>query len=121
MNISIEDLHNMDFSDVAEVGNLPPVLPGEILLEEFMKPMGINQNQLAMAIGLSPRHIGEIIAGKRPISVDIGLRLSRYFGMNDGFWVGLQIDYETAVARTCLASVLDNIKPFQKQSAVARS
>jgi addiction module HigA family antidote len=121
MSIRIEDLHNTNFSDVAEEGNLPPLLPGEILLEEFMKPMGISQNQLAMAICVSPRRIGEIIAGKRAINVDTGLRLSRYFGMNDGFWVGLQIDYETALARTCMSGVLDNIKPFQKQSAVARS
>jgi antitoxin HigA-1 len=68
--------------------------PGEILLEEFLKPMGITQYRLAKEIGVPQRRIGEILAGARAITADTGLRLSRFFGMSENFWIGLQMDYE---------------------------
>jgi antitoxin HigA-1 len=79
-------------------GRIPPVHPGEILLEEFMKPMGISQNALARALKVPPRRINEIIHGKRGISVDTALRLARHFGTSVQFWIGLQDDYEIDVA-----------------------
>jgi len=92
---------------------LPYPTPGEIMLEELLKPMGISQNRLAKEIGVSPRRIGEIVAGKRPINADIGLRLSRFFGMSDGFWVGLQLDHDTAKFKDALAETLAQIRPYQ--------
>lgn len=70
--------------------------PGEILLEEFLKPMGITQYRLAKEIGVPQRRIGEIVAGTRSITPDTGLCLSRFFGMSDDFWTGLQLDYDAA-------------------------
>ncbi len=87
--------------------------PGEILQEEFLQPMGISAYRLAKDIGVSQIRISEIISGKRAITVDTGLRLSKYFGLNDGFWTGLQIDYELSLAKQELASVLAKIKPHQ--------
>ena len=84
--------------------------PGEILVEEFLKPMGITQYRLAKSIGVPQRRIGEIISGKRSITVDTGLRLSRYFGLSDGFWIGLQTDYDVARAKESLADVLAQIE-----------
>ena len=87
--------------------------PGEILSEEFLKPMGISAYRLAKDIGVSQIRISEIISGKRAITVDTGLRLSKYFGLNDGFWTGLQLDYEAAVAKDQMANVLKKIEPFR--------
>lgn len=120
MNIRVEDLSRMDFSDVAEGDKLPPVMPGEILLEDFLKPMGLTQYRLAKEIGVPQRRIGEIIAGKRAITVNTGLRLARFFGMNDGFWIGLQTDYDTAMAKDALADVLARIQRFQPDQATRR-
>ena len=78
---------------------LPPVHPGEILWEEFMKPLGISQNRLGRDLGVSPRRINEIVHGKRSVTADTALRLSRYFGMSAEFWLGLQTDYDLDVAR----------------------
>ena len=92
---------------------IPYPTPGEILLEEFLKPMGITQYRLAKEIGVSQRRISEIIAGKRSITADTGLRLSRFFGTSDGFWVGLQTDYDTARAKDALSDVLSRIHRFE--------
>jgi addiction module HigA family antidote len=73
---------------------IKPVHPGEILLEEFLKPMGISQNKLAVDIGVPPRRINEIVHGKRRITADTALRFSRYFGISAQFWLGLQMDYD---------------------------
>jgi addiction module HigA family antidote len=73
---------------------IAPVHPGEILLEEFLKPMGISQNRIALDIRVPPRRINEIIHGKRRITADTALRLGRYFGMSAQFWLGLQMDYD---------------------------
>ncbi len=77
---------------------IPAVHPGEILLEEFMKPMGISQNELARALRVPPRRINEIVHAKRGITVDSALRLSRHFGTSVRFWLGLQDDYDLDVA-----------------------
>ncbi len=76
---------------------LKPVHPGEVLLEEFIKPMDISQNRLALAIGVPPRRINEIVLGKRSIIADTVLRLGRYFSMSPQFWLGLQMDYDLDV------------------------
>jgi addiction module HigA family antidote len=110
MSIRIEELSDMDFSDVAE-GELEPVHPGKILLEDFLRPMGITQYRVAKEIGVQQRRISEIIKGTRAITPDTGLRLSRFFGVNDGFWIGLQADYDMALTRKSLKDVLANIRP----------
>jgi len=91
--------------------------PGKILLEEFLKPMGITQYRLAKEIGVPQRRIGEIVAGQRAVTVDTGLRLSRFFGMSEGFWIGLQMDYDAARTKDSLAETLANIKPWTPDEA----
>ncbi|MCL2160329.1 MAG: HigA family addiction module antitoxin [Betaproteobacteria bacterium] len=91
---------------------IPYPHPGEILLEEFLKPLGISQYRLAKEIGVPQRRISEIVAGKRAVTVDTGLRLSAFFGMSDGFWSGLQADYDTARARDALAETLARIQRY---------
>ncbi len=86
---------------------LSPVHPGEILLEEFLKPMGITQYRLAKDISVSPRRINEIVHGKRGISAETALRLGRYFGIGEKFWMGLQSNYEVRVAKDLLEDRLD--------------
>jgi addiction module HigA family antidote len=78
-------------------------------MEEFLKPLGITQYRLAKEIGVSQRRIGEIVAGSRAITVDTGLRLSRFFGMSEGFWTGLQLDYDAAIAKDALSETLAKI------------
>ena len=90
---------------------------GEILLEEFLIPMGITQYRLAKEIGVPQARIGEIVSGKRAVTVDTGLRLSRYFGMNDSFWTGLQMDYDTAMQRELLCEILTKITPLEQHAA----
>ncbi len=92
---------------------IPYPHPGEILLEEFLKPMGLSQYRLAHEIGVPQRRISEIVQGKRAVSIDTGLRLSRFFGTSDGFWIGLQADYDTAQTRDTLQEVLARIHPYQ--------
>lgn len=87
--------------------------PGEILLEEFLKPMGITQYRLAKEIGVPQRRIGEIVAGNRSVTADTGLRFSRFFGMSDDFWVGLQLDFDAANAKDLLKETLAKIKPWK--------
>jgi addiction module HigA family antidote len=73
---------------------LPNVHPGEVLMEEFLEPLQISQNRLAREIGVPPRRINEIVLGKRSVTPDTALRLSRYFGTSSRFWLGLQMDYD---------------------------
>ncbi len=82
---------------------LPTVHPGEILLEEFMQPFGLSQTRLGRDLGVSPRRINEIVHGKRSITADTALRLSRYFDTSAEFWLGLQADYDLDVASDLLA------------------
>jgi addiction module HigA family antidote len=77
---------------------LMPVHPGEVLLEEFLKPMNLSQNQMALALRVPARRINEIVHGKRRITADTALRLARYFNMSPRFWLGLQMDYDLDVA-----------------------
>ena len=86
---------------------LAPVHPGEILFEEFLKPLGISQNGLARAISVPPRRINEIIHGSRRVTADTALRLGRFFGTSAEFWMGLQMDYELDVERDRLRGRLD--------------
>ena len=82
---------------------LAPIHPGEVLLEEFLKPMGLSQNRLALDLRVPARRINEIVLGKRRISVDTALRLARYFNMSPQFWFGLQMDYDLDLAEDELA------------------
>jgi addiction module HigA family antidote len=84
---------------------------GEVLFEDFMKPMGLTQNALARAIGVPPRRINEIVHGKRAVSADTDLRLARYFGMSEGFFSRLQIDFELMERRREIAGELKTIRP----------
>ncbi|MEY4214309.1 MAG: HigA family addiction module antitoxin [Burkholderiaceae bacterium] len=92
---------------------VPHPTPGEILLYEFLEPMGISAYRLAKDIGVPQIRISQIIAGKRAVTVDSGLRLSRYFGLNDSFWTGLQMDHDAAVAKDALAQELAKIQPLK--------
>ena len=89
------------------MATLPNIHPGEILLEEFLVPMGLSQNRIARAIGVPPRRINEIVHGKRSITADTALRLARYFGTSEQFWMGLQADYDLEEARRRLGRRLD--------------
>ena len=86
---------------------LEPIHPGEILMEEFLGPMELSQNQLANDIGVPPRRINEIIHGKRRVTADTALRLAHYFKMSPQFWLGLQMDYDLDIEEDRLASRLD--------------
>jgi antitoxin HigA-1 len=90
---------------------LPNPHPGEILLEEFLKPMELSQTALARAIRVPPRRINEIVLGKRAVTADTDLRLARYFGMSEGMFLGLQSDYELMQRRRQIGSQLKAIKP----------
>ena len=87
---------------------LPPIHPGEILLEEFLEPMGISQYRLAKDIGVPPRRINEIVHGRRSISADTALRLSRYFGLSERFWMNLQTRYALEVEKDKLNDRLEH-------------
>jgi len=86
---------------------LKPVHPGEVLLEEFLNPMDLSQNRLAINIGVDARRINEIVLGKRRVTADTALRLSRFFGNSAHFWMGLQSDYDLDVAEDELGNRLD--------------
>ena len=92
---------------------LPNVHPGEVLLKEFLEPMEISQNRLAREISVPPRRINEIVLGKRSITSDTALRLARYFGTSERFWLGLQVDFDLEEARRALSDRLDReVKPL---------
>jgi addiction module HigA family antidote len=91
--------------------------PGEILTEEFLEPMGISMYRLAKDIGVPQQRIGDIVNGHRAITVDTGLRLSRYFGTSDEFWTGLQLDFDTATAKAELSDQLARIPRFEPEEA----
>jgi addiction module HigA family antidote len=95
------------------MAKLKPVTPGEILLEEFLKPLGISQYRLAKEIGVPAQRIGQIIKGNRAITADTDLRLCRFFCLSDGYWLRAQAAYDTEVAQEALASDLRKIKPWQ--------
>ena len=86
---------------------LNPIHPGEVLLEEFLKPMGLSQNRLALHIGVHARRINEIVLGKRAVTANTALRLARYFGTSPQFWLGLQADYDLDVEEDSLGDTLE--------------
>ncbi len=83
--------------------------PGEVLLEEFLEPMGLSQNRIARDIGVPPRRINEIVHGKRAVTADTAVRLAKYFGMSEQFWMGLQADFDLEEARRRMGRKLDRI------------
>ncbi len=94
------------------MAKLNPVAPGDLLLEEFLKPMDISQYRLAKEVGVPPQRIGEIVAGKRAITADTDLRLCRFFGLSNGYWLRAQAAFDTEVAERKLAPTLRKIRPF---------
>jgi len=99
---------------------LEPVTPGELLLEEFLKPMGISQYRLAKEIGVPAQRIGEIVAGRRAISADSDLRLCRFLGLSNGYWLRAQAAYDTEVAERTLGAKLASIRPWTPRAAEKR-
>ncbi|SRR5712691_10268666 len=91
---------------------MSPIHPGEVLLQEYLEPFGISQHRLAVAVGVPPRRINEIVHGKRRISADTALRLARYFGTTERFWLNLQSRYDLEVERDRIASTLAEIQPL---------
>ena len=91
---------------------MAPIHPGEILAEEYLKPLGVTQHRLAVAIGVPPRRINEIVHGKRRITADSALRLARFFGTSERFWLNLQSRYDLEMQRDKLADSLDRILPL---------
>ena len=89
---------------------LPNIHPGEVLLEEFLKPLDISQNKLARAMGVPPRRINEIVHGKRAVTADTAIRLSRALGTSEQFWMGLQADYDLEEARKAAESELKKVE-----------
>ena len=96
---------------------LAPVSPGEILAEEFLKPLGMSNYRLAKEIGVPAQRIGEIIAGRRGVTADTDLRLCRFFVLSDGWWLRLQADYDTEKARRAMAQTLARIRPLADTAA----
>ena len=92
------------------MNELPNIHPGEVLLEEFLIPLGISQNRLARTMGVPPRRINEIVHGKRAITADTALRLARALGTSEQFWMGLQADYDLEKARKTASESLDKIE-----------
>jgi addiction module HigA family antidote len=90
---------------------IPNPTPGEVLLLDFIEPMGLTQNSLARAIGVPPRRINEIVLGKRAVTADTDLRLARYFGLSEGFWLGLRSDRDLMRQRRKIAKDLEQITP----------
>jgi antitoxin HigA-1 len=97
---------------MTSAASMAPIHPGEVLRIEYLEPLGVTQHRVAVAIGVPPRRINEIVHGKRGITADTALRLARYFGTSDRFWLNLQSRYELEVERDRLAGVLDDIKPL---------
>ena len=96
---------------------LKPISPGEILREEFLKPMGISQYRLAKEIGVPAQRIGEIVAGRRAITADTDLRLCRFFGLTEGYWLRGQARYDTERTKDTLVQTLARIRPWQGSPA----
>ena len=114
MTIHIEDLPNLDFSDVAEGGKLHPIHPGEILREEFLLPLNMSANALAMALRVPAPRIYDIVREQLGITADTALRLARYFGTTPEFWTGLQDDYDLRVAmQESGARIAQDVTPMQ--------
>jgi addiction module HigA family antidote len=101
------------------MATLKPVTPGELLLQEFLVPMGISQYRLAKEIDVPAQRIGEIAAGRRALTTDTDLRLCRFFGLSNGYWLRAQVAYDTEVAEHALSKALQKIRPWQGIGAQA--
>lgn len=99
-------------STITDGDLIEPIHPGEVLMEDFVKGFGITQNKLAVSIGVPPRRINEIVHGKRGITADTAVRLSRYFGTTAEFWMNLQSQYELRIERRALKNQIASIKPL---------
>jgi addiction module HigA family antidote len=99
------------------MADLKPVTPGELLLEEFLVPLGITRYRLAKEIGVPAQRIGDIVAGKRAITADTDLRLCRFFGLSNGYWLRAQIAHDSEVAEEALADELARITPWSEPAA----
>lgn len=93
---------------------MPPIHPGEVLMLEYLQPLEVTQHRLAVAIGVPPRRINEIVHSKRRITPDTALRLARYFGTSERFWLNLQDRYDIEVERDRLGPTLDQIQPLAR-------
>ena len=100
---------------------LAPITPGEILAEEFLKPMGISQYRLAKEIGVPAQRISDIVSGRRAITANTDLRLCRFFGLSDGYWLRGQIRYDSEIAKDALGKVLAKIKPWDSAESGSRA
>jgi antitoxin HigA-1 len=96
---------------------LKPIHPGELLAEEFLKPMRISNYRVAKEIGVPAQRIGEIVAGRRGITADTDLRLCRFFGLSEGYWLRSQVRYDTQIAKDTLVGALKSIKPWSLDAA----
>ncbi len=96
-----------------------PITPGELLKEEFLEPMNITKYRLAKETGMTPTRVGQIVAGKRAITADADLRLCKFFGLSDGYWLRAQAHYDMEVARKKIASELDEIKQIECNLAIS--
>lgn len=92
---------------------MPPIHPGEVLMVEYLEPLGVTQHRLAVAIGVPPRRINEIVHGKRRITADTALRMARFFGTSERFWMNLQGRYDLEVERDRLVDTLEEITPLK--------
>lgn len=101
------------------MARLAPITPGELLLEEFLKPMGISRYRLAKEIDVPAQRIGEIVAGRRAVTADTDLRLCRFFGLSNGYWLRAQAAYDTEVAEDELADALEDIRPWKESQTNA--
>jgi addiction module HigA family antidote len=99
------------------MSKLKPITPGELLAEEFLKPMGLSQYRLAKEIGVPAQRIGDIVLGKRGITADTDLRLCRFFGLSNGYWLRAQAAHDTEVAERLLEPVLGKIRPWALHGA----
>jgi len=102
------------------MSKLKPVTPGDLLLEEFLKPMGISQYRLAKEINVPAQRIGDIVAGKRAVTADTDLRLCRFFGLSNGYWLRAQAAHDTEVAERAIAPKLVRIRPWSAHVAQRR-
>ncbi|MFT3889078.1 MAG: HigA family addiction module antitoxin [Arachnia sp.] len=100
-------------STTTEADLIEPIHPGEILMEDFIGGFGITQNKLAVSIGVPPRRINEIVHGKRGITADTAIRLARYFGTSEEFWMNLQSSYELRIERRALRHAIAEITPLK--------
>ena len=98
---------------------IDPVAPGELLEEEFLEPMGITKYRLAKEIGVLATCIGEIVSGKRSVTADTDLRLCRFFGLSDGYWLRVQAAYDTDLARMRMSEELDKIRPWSQPATAS--